>query len=110
MTDAEISRYSEALHNEAPHDANTGAPPPNGAAPNGHPPTNYANSIVPPGGILGAARPLLLPGIVAGAAYHLSDGNLWWTAGLGLATLVLQGNMAPAPAAPANPYAAYAPR
>lgn len=98
MTDADVAKYVEALQSGAPHTA---------AAPNGGPPPagGYANSIVPApnGGLLQAARPYLLPTGAAAVGYYLTGGNIWWTAGLGVAAAILQGNFASPPVPPPAP-------
>lgn len=124
-SDTDARAYLNALQNEAAHTAPSPTVGPNGSAPPPPPPptaagytagpAGYATSAVAAGAgardyaiaaapaaaqpLLGQLRPFLLPIVTGGVVYYLTESKVW-TAGLALATLLLQGSYAPAAAAP----------
>lgn len=131
-TNTDARAYLDALQAEAAHAAaSPGAPAPGVAPPPPLPaagytagPAGYATTAVAAGErareyaiaqapaaaqpILGQFRPFLLPAVVGGSVYYLTGSKLW-TAGLSLATLLLQGNHNAAPPPPLPPPGPYYP-
>lgn len=97
MTDSEIKRYLESLGAGAAHVPAAG---PNGvpAAP-GAAPAAVPVAAAGPLAMFGGLRPYVLPVVVGGSVYYLTE-NKWWALGLSAAALLLQGSFQVAPPPP----------
>lgn len=90
MTDTEIKRYLDSLGAGTAHVPAPNSAPVPGAAPGAAPAAAAAGPLA----ALGGLRPYVLPAVVGGSVYYLTE-NKWWALGLSAAALLLQGNFQP---------------